>query len=65
MGDQRHAGKNATLLAEEFREEFDQLNTDGSLGGSLKALYDMRVHDLQISLLHAENMRMVLDELDS
>jgi hypothetical protein len=55
---------NATAWAEGFKGEYDKLNTDGTLGSSLKALYDMRTQDLQVSLLHTRNMLQVLYVLD-
>ena len=57
---------NATSLAEGFRVEFDKLSesTNGILGGALKAIYEMRMQDLQISLTHARRMRDVLDVLE-
>jgi hypothetical protein len=58
-------GWNATSLAEGFRKEFDNVNTDGMLGSALRALYDMRMQDLQVSLVHARRMQEVLAILDS
>ena len=55
---------NATTLAEGLSGEFNKLNTDGTLGGALRALYDMHVQDLQVSLQNARKMRDVLDLLD-
>jgi hypothetical protein len=55
---------NATTLAEGLSGEFNKLNTDGTLGGALRALYDMHVQDLQVSLQNARKMREVLDLLD-
>ena len=57
---------NATALAEGFKSEFDKLSesTNGILGGALKAIYEMRMQDLQISLTHARRLRDVLDVLE-
>ena len=56
---------NATALAERFRGDFNKLNADGTLGSALRALYDMRVLDLQISLAHTKRLLEVLSALDS
>ena len=67
MGLQGPGGQpwNATALAERFRPDFNKLNADGMLGGALRALYDMRVQDLQISLVHTRRLLEVLGVLDS
>jgi hypothetical protein len=67
MGLQGPGGQpwNATALAERFRPDFNKLNADGTLGGALRALYDMRVQDLQISLVHTRRLLEVLGVLDS
>ena len=56
---------NVTLVADEYRGEFDQLNeiTKGQLGDSLSALFAIRVLDLQTSILHTRKMQELLSSL--
>ena len=53
-------------MAEGFKSEFDRLtaSTGGAIGTALKAIYEMRMLDLQTSLTHARRLRDVLDFLD-
>ena len=52
-------------IAKSHRGEYDALNTDGSLGMTLAALYEMRILDLELAIAHAEEMRLVLALLAS
>ena len=52
--------KKASDLAHDFRSEYDALNVDGKLGGTLEALYEMRLEDLMMSVKHAKKMKKVL-----
>ena len=68
LGAMASAGRpwNATALAEGLRGEYTKLSesTNGLLGSALKAIYEMRMLDLQISLTHARRLRDVLDVLE-
>lgn len=52
--------KSPEAIAKHFRADYAALDTDGTLGATLAALYGMRVLDLQRSIAHAEKMQMVL-----
>ena len=52
-------------LAKRFQPEYNRLNTNGTLGQTLGALYEMRIRDLKISIKHAKKMRKVLDIMKS
>jgi hypothetical protein len=66
MGNQVGRAWNASAMAEGFKSEFDRLSasTGGVVGTALKAIYEMRMLDLQTSLTHARRLRDVLDFLD-
>jgi hypothetical protein len=66
MGNQVGRAWNASAMAEGFKSEFDKLSasTGGVVGTALKAIYEMRMLDLQTSLTHARRLRDVLDFLD-
>jgi hypothetical protein len=57
--------KSAEELAYDFKEEYDTLNTDGQLGTTLNALYEMRMEDLLISVRHSKKMKEVLAVLET
>jgi hypothetical protein len=52
-------------LAHSFKSEYDALNTDGHLGVTLNALYEMRLEDLLLSVRHTRKMREVLTILET
>jgi hypothetical protein len=56
---------NTTLVASEFRSQFDELNrrTDGELAKTLGAVFEVRLLDLQQSVRHARAMLDVINEL--
>ena len=53
---------NATAISDKYRDQFQNLNasTDGQLGETLSALFEIRMLDLQASVRHARKMRSVL-----
>ena len=53
---------NATAISDKYRDQFQNLNasTDGQLGDTLSALFEIRMLDLQASVRHARKMRSVL-----
>jgi len=57
--------KSAEELARDFKEDYDALNTDGKLGVTLSALYEMRMEDLLVSVRHSKKMREVIDILET
>ena len=52
--------KDVAELAEEFKSEFDTMNTDGQLGKTLHALFEMRLEDITMSMQHVKKMKTVL-----
>lgn len=56
---------NATLVVNEFKPQFDELNgkTDGELGKTLGAAFEVRLLELQQSVRHAKAMLQVINEL--
>jgi hypothetical protein len=56
---------NATLVVNEFKPQFDELNgkTDGELGKTLGAAFEVRLLELQQSVRHAKAMLEVINEL--
>jgi hypothetical protein len=54
---------NTTIVTDKFRERFRDLNatTDGQLGQTLAALFEIRMLDLQASVRHARKMRSVIE----
>ena len=56
---------NATVISDKYRERFEELNasTEGSLGQTLSALFEIRMLDLQASVRHARKMRKVIQTL--
>ena len=52
--------KDVAELAEEFKSEFDTMNTDGQLGKTLHALFEMRLEDIAMSMQHVKKMKTVL-----
>ena len=57
--------KSAEELAYDFKNQYDTLNTDGKLGTTLNALYEMRMEDLIISVRHSKKMKEVLSVLEA
>lgn len=57
-------GKNATMLADKYQGEFEQLDvhTGGRLGETLSTLLEIRLLELQASIRHARKMRQIIDE---
>jgi hypothetical protein len=55
--------KSANDLAGDFRGEYNELNMDGTLSGTLSALNEMRLEDLQLSVRHAKKMSELLNAL--
>jgi hypothetical protein len=53
---------NATAISDKYRDKFQNLNasTDGQLGETLSALFEIRMLDLQASVRHARKMRSVI-----
>ena len=53
---------NATTISDKYRDQFQNLNasTDGQLGETLSALFEIRILDLQASVRHARKMRSVI-----
>jgi hypothetical protein len=53
---------NATAISDKYRDQFQNLNasTDGQLGETLSALFEIRMLDLQASVRHARKMRSVI-----
>ena len=53
---------NTTAISDKYRDQFQNLNasTDGQLGETLSALFEIRMLDLQASVRHARKMRSVL-----
>ena len=51
----------APEVAKRFQPEYNRLNTNGTLGQTLGALFEMRIRDLKISIKHAKKMKKVLD----
>jgi hypothetical protein len=59
------AGRKDTLgVVDDFRNEYATLNWDGTLGGKLEALQEMRLMDLQTSVRHAKKMRDLIALLE-
>ena len=56
-------GANTTVVADKYRDKFNRLNatTDGQLGQTLSALFEIRMLDLQASVRHARKMRSVIE----
>jgi hypothetical protein len=56
---------NATLVVNEFKSQFDELNgkTDGELGKTLGAVFEVRLLELQQSVRHAKAMLEVINDL--
>jgi hypothetical protein len=54
---------NTTGVTDKFRDRFRDLNetTDGQLGQTLAALFEIRMLDLQASVRHARKMRSVVE----
>lgn len=54
---------NTTTVTDKFRERFRDLNetTEGQLGQTLAALFEIRMLDLQASVRHARKMRTVIE----
>jgi hypothetical protein len=63
--DHDHWNASSAHVSEEFRGEFDQLNsyTDGELGRTLVELFEIRMMDLQTSIKHARRMRDAIAQL--
>jgi len=55
--------KEAQELAEDLREEFNLLNSDGTLGLALHALFELRLEDLLTSVKQHKKLKTVLDRL--
>lgn len=55
--------KSANDLAGDLRGEYNELNMDGTLSGTLSALNEMRLEDLQQSVRHAKKMSELLNAL--
>ena len=55
--------KSANDLAGDLGGEYNELNMDGTLGGTLSALNEMRLEDLQQSVRHAKKMSELLNAL--
>ncbi len=53
---------NTTAVSNKYRDQFQNLNasTDGQLGSTLSALFEIRMLDLQASVRHARKMRSVI-----
>ena len=53
---------NTTAISDKYRDQFQNLNasTDGQLGETLSALFEIRMLDLQASVRHARKMRSVI-----
>jgi hypothetical protein len=58
-------GTDSEDLARAFKKEYDALNTDGRLGVTLNALYEMRLEDLLLSVRRTRKMREVLTILET
>jgi hypothetical protein len=58
-------GTDSEDLAHAFKKDYDALNTDGRLGVTLNALYEMRLEDLLLSVRHTRKMREVLTILET
>lgn len=56
---------NATLVTADFQKEFDILNesTDGNLGKTLTAVFELRLIELQYSVRHARAMLDMVNHL--
>ena len=52
-------------LAHEFKREYDALNTDGRLGITLNAVYEMRLEDLLSAVRYTRKVREVLTILET
>jgi len=57
--------QNTTLVVNEFKPQFDDLNnrSEGELGKTLGAAFEVRLLDLQQSVRHAKAMLEVINEL--
>lgn len=58
---------NTTTVTDKFRDRFRDLNetTEGQLGQTLAALFEIRMLDLQASVRHARKMRTVIEAFSS
>lgn len=50
-------------LMDELREEYNILNSDGTLGPALHALFELRLEDMLTSIKQYEKLKTVLDTL--
>ena len=57
--------RDAEDLAYEFKKEYDALNTDGRLGITLNAVYEMRLEDLLSAVRYTRKVREVLTILET
>jgi hypothetical protein len=56
--------KRPEIIAKKHQAAYAALNTDGRLGVTLTALYELRALDLQLSLARVEQMQTVLALLE-
>jgi len=56
---------NVTLVADQYQNDFDKLNesTQEQFGDSLRALFSIRLLDLQNSILHTRKMQELISAL--